>query len=223
VEHVVTLPQAVARKHRHQQQQVLQPLVQAQRAQVRREPRADRGDHPLHLGYPARRLDQRVVRRHDGGGARYGPDIEVCACVARVVEPALAELRHEPGGLAAAREVDPVARSDHLGKQLQVRSQPVGQALVRGGGEYHLAPLVLGGAHERDHIVVQRDRRPLEAHRLGDPLLQIGTSAQPPQRQQQKLPRCALHQQEDRLVQQIGADQRAVAVDAKGNRGVAHG
>ena len=211
------IAQALIEQEGHRDQRVLGPLVHAHQVHVV----AQAG--PLVVDDMGE-VDRLLVGDAAGGGhrdrlARGRPDLQIVLVVADVVEAALPEASDQPVALALRREVDVRARAVHLVEQSRAGGDDVGQGLM-GARHQHDRTLTALALDQFDHLgaVGQLDLGEIDPR--GDLGLQPRPAVEQPQRRAQRLQRPLAQQRQEALEQQVGADQRAVEVDAQRHRSV---
>lgn len=206
--------EAVRGQQRYQHQQVLQPLVDAQRLDPGQQATVLRRQVGQHLGLPGRRADEpRTVVDHDRTtGMR--PHLQVDLAVAHVVEAALTEAFGQRMALVATGQVGVAIAGHDFLEQAQVVGDGLHQQAVRGGAQ-HARPL-RGGAQDLQHTLVVGQGLCRELYARGQLALHVGLATQQPERNQEQVERVVGKQRQQRFVQDVRAKQGAVEVDAEG-------
>ncbi len=205
-------------EQRHQQQQVLQPMLHAHRAQVVAPLGTVVIEDALHLGDARRRRRQPPRRPDEQGAPRRGPDRQVARAVAGVVEATLAEFGDEAVALGLAGQVEPAVAGEHRLEEVQLAGHRLRDPRVGAGGQHQTAALAL----ERTQVVQQfpghGQGRDVDGRQQGQPVLQVRAPAGQPRRQLQQLQRLPARDVEQRLDERVGVQQRAVEVHHQRHR-----
>ena len=195
----------------HEHQRILDPLVRAQGPEAVERTAAGSGEKPgvfVQRPYRPRETGREV---DTDGVPRMFPHRQVAPLVADVIEPALAEVFDQSGGLGLAGQIGAPVRGEAACRPngLGERSD---RQLVGGGSQPDLASRGPGGGDLLEHGRVQHQRRRRQRHPAGDPAFERGASAGQPEGQGEQGERGGGDQPGRALDQQIAADQRAVDV-----------
>ena len=178
---------------RHEDEDVLGPLVHAQRLHPRAQARAGRLED-AHLARPsARTLRSRPGRAvHHHRPAGLAPQRQIHLSIPRVVELGVRLL--QPRQLARAREVHRAVAGVHLGEEAQVGGHRLGHAPVRRRGQHQPpAPRLLLGEEGQQRLAVGQARG-VQLHPPGHLRLEGRLALEQPQRRQHQQQRVALEQ-----------------------------
>ena len=208
---LVALREREGGEHRHEQQQVLDPLVHAQRLDP---------DACALAGVRERGLDAQCAElcTHAGTGAcgHSGgagvPDRQVGTAVAGVDE-VRADRRADRLQLAAAFQVQLHAAGQHGVEQTQVQSRGLGNAAVGGRGQHDASAAQALLADPCQQVGAPGQHGDVQHHAPRDLALQHQRPAQRPPQHAQQLQRVALQQHQHRFEQRVGVGQRAVQID----------
>ena len=209
-------------QRRQEDQRILEPLMWSQSLD----------DRPYYGGHRAQRLRLHAAApkpaREAAGGSdhigppRGGPDGEIGMAVADVIEPALAIALDQCRRLCMAGEIAIAIGRQHVVEHAEVHGHRLSMCLVRRRGQDHRPALGACAADQRHHLVPERQMLGVERRLGGDPRLEIGLAAKQPADQHYDHPRSLLEDAQYCLVQQIGPQQGAVAIDAQRNEPARH-
>ena len=143
--------------------------------------------------------------------------------VAEIVVAAPAEARLEELGLAVAAQVQPGARAVGAVEEPQMRRRRVGDALVGGGDQMHLAPRGAGLADQLQRLLAPGQAGDVELHPVGDRGLHRGLAAARGAGDGDEIEEAAGQQADGALVQRVDRRQGAVEVDDQRRLGPAPG
>jgi hypothetical protein len=164
--------------------------------------------------------DETPVAIDDVSLARAGPSLDVGRPVANIVEALFAEPLDQRRRLGLARHVDRRIGRDHAGDRAQPLRQRLDPAAVRSRRQPDLAPFYLRRPDEGDRFVAKRDQLGIMRDPVGEARLEIRLAGRKPQRQPPRLQRMPGEELQGTLVQQVGANERAVDIDDQWHRAV---
>ncbi len=200
-----------AQHERHEDQRILGPLVQAGFLDPILEARRTL------YGVLDRRQAGRCASHATGGFDQNGalcvfPDGKVGLAVARINE-AVGKHFGQLFGFRGALEIGDAVGGNRPVYEGKAASYPYGQQAVGGGCEDDFAALGLFRFRISDDFVVEGNVVDLERHVPGQLLLEMGFALEQPCNEREQAERVLLEIGENRLVQQIGADQGVVEVE----------
>jgi hypothetical protein len=192
----VDLAQPVGGSKRQKHQNVLEPMVGAQRPEVEKRVRRRRLEHVLDLGRRAWvSLGAPMAPDHDRLAGRI-PHRAIGAATAHVVEAASAELVDQPVPLALAFEVDDAVARQDLVEQTDVTRHRLGDPLVGRGREDEWRPPPPRRLEVLDQIAPVGQARHVRQRLLGQMPLQSSFAPGQPDRHDEQPQRPALGQHE---------------------------
>ena len=202
---------------RHEEQEVLGPLVQAQGL----EPGAGRvvGDREGLLDRH-RRSQMPGERRHppgDDGPGRGLPDRHVHDIVADIDE-AVAVTLADGRELVVAGEIDGAVAAAREGEDAEPPGDRLDDPVVGRREQGELATARGLRLEPGQHRLVERQSADIERGPLGDVALEGRLAGPEPERQPHQIRRPLPHQAQELLMQRVGEDQRPVEIDAQGQR-----
>ena len=201
-------------QQRRQQEDVLGPLVDADRLEERARQRT-----PVEKSLDDRNLpySQRETEAESGIGkhrlARVGQQRQIGAGVADVVE--FAEVGFEEGELFSAGEVCDAVGGQNAGKDAEMSRHALGQWAIGAGGQVELAALAPLTAKVADELGVVGQPGDIERSAAGHLRLEACAAPGQPERQLPETGRIAVHELADGIEEGVGLDQRAVEIDAE--------
>lgn len=199
-------------QQRHEQQQVLQPLMHTQRPAPRRQIGLLLREFAFDVDDFTHGCRHGRRHTHQNRALRRRPDRQVGPAVARIDE-VLAHAGTDAGQLCRPLEVDVLPGRDYCIEHAEMRAHAFGNRTVRGGGENDRAALFSLCFQIVEQGLPIRNAVRLKISPLGYPGLEGGTSGGKPEWQTKQIGRIAPDGPDDGFRERIGRGQRAVQID----------
>src|SRR5512139_2372405 len=207
---------AMRGEERYKDEEVLQPLVQAQGSRVEQSRVLSIVDHLLHLRHPICRHPSAELRIHHDSLPGRAPHGDVASRVANVVKALFTELLHQAVPFPSRGEVgDSVTRYDQV-EELEVLRHLAGKGFVRPRGKNQPASLATLGPQVFDEPGVVRKEAHLQGDSPADLPLQGSCALEQPEWQQKEVERVSSEEGHEGLRQEVALDQGAVEVHDQG-------
>src|SRR5437667_5203894 len=204
------LRELVRREQRDEYDQVLHPLMRAQRLNEHVEERFWLFENAADVrALPGAGSEPRIAANQDRV-PRLFPDWQIHGRIPRIIKAAPAKKLRQPRRLVFAPQIRSAIAAQHVREDAQVLRYESGESRIRCGDEEDRPLTTLFGAQEFDQSVVVRQRGDIECDARGNLRLEMGASAQQPEWDGKQIKRVVLEQSHERLPKQIRFDHGAV-------------